>query len=323
MSTPIGNTLKVIAGGKPHRTTHTKTDTIELTPQLVRSWKNPSFQRGLRVNKKVEALALVIRTDGGIVPGVITLGVLGKDTYLLDGQHRIHAFLMSEAATGYCDVRICYCEDMAEMGEEFVNLNSRLVNLKPDDILRGMEESIQTLRTIRQSCPFIGYDMVRRSARSPVVSMAAALRCWFMSAPDTPGSASGLSAMGMAQAISSDDAETMISFLKACEAAWGRDEAYYKLWGGLNLTVCAWLYRRTVITGYSANTARLTKDEFKRCLMSLSADGSYLDWLVGRMLNDRDRSPAYTRIKAIFAKRIEEDKGAKPRLPQPAWSGGK
>jgi hypothetical protein len=48
-----------------------------------------------------------------------------------------------------------------------------------------------------------------------------------------------------------------------------------------------------------------------------------MDWLVGRMLNDRDRSPCYQRIKGIFQKRVEQEKGSKPRLPQPAWSGGK
>jgi hypothetical protein len=81
-----------------------------------------------------------------------------------------------------------------------------------------------------------------------------------------------------------------------------------------------WIYRRMVLDQYSPKTPRLTKDLFRKCLMSLSADENYLDWLVGRSLGERDRSPAYNRIKAAFAKRIEIETGKKPLMPSPAWS---
>ena len=51
---------------------------------------------------------------------------------------------------------------MAEMGDAFVALNSRLVNMRPDDILRGLEGSIPALQEIRASCPFVGYDQIRQ-----------------------------------------------------------------------------------------------------------------------------------------------------------------
>jgi len=56
--------------------------------------------------------------------------------------------------------------------------------------------------------------------------------------------------------------------------------------------------------------------------MSISADTLYLDWLVGRKLGERDRSPAYDRIKKAFVKRLEQDMGRKPSLPAPAWANG-
>lgn len=67
---------------------------------------------------------------------------------------------------------------------------------------------------------------------------------------------------------------------------------------------------------------------FRKCLMSLAADASYCDWLLGRAMGDRDRGPAYSRIKQIFTRRLLEEKlgnktTGKVPLPQPAWARGK
>jgi hypothetical protein len=69
----------------------------------------------------------------------------------------------------------------------------------------------------------------------------------------------------------------------------------------------------------------MSKLQFKRCLMALSSTTDYVDWLVGRNLGERDRAPAYRRMKGIFIKRIFEDTGQKVSLPQPSWAphGGK
>jgi hypothetical protein len=303
---------------KPHSTTHTKTDTIEVTQKVIASWKAPPFQRPLKVNQKVTELATKIEEDG-VIPGVITLGVLGKDTYLLDGQHRVHAFTLADLPLGYVDVRVHHFKDMGEMGEEFVNVNSRLVNFKPDDILRGLEESTSVLRLIKSKCSFVGYDMIRRGDRSPMVSMSMLLRTWAGSAAETPAPG-GDSALNIARVLTSEEAETICIVLKSMESAWGRDNEYARLWAALNMSLCFWLYRRTVIAKYSTVSDKITKDLFTKCLMSVSADSAYLDWLVGRKLSERDRSPAFTKLKVIFAKRIETETGKKPKLPSPAWS---
>lgn len=299
--------------------THTTLDTIEVTPDLTKSWKVPPFQRPLRINDKVMQLASKIREDGGVIPGVVVLGVLNKERYIVDGQHRREAFLLSECLTGYVDIRVLHFDDMAEMGEEYVNLNSRLVNMRPDDVLRGIEETFPTLGKIKKRCVFVGYDQIRRSEKSPVLSMSALLRCWSASSTEVPRGSCG-SALSLARTLSMEEAETCIDFLCLAYSAWGRDVAYMRLWTNLNLTLCMWLYRRLTITPYSPNTPRLTKDLFGKCLMSLSADSQYPDWLVGRNNAQRDSSPAYARIKAAFAKRIEIETGRKPRLPQPAWA---
>jgi hypothetical protein len=304
---------------QPHKTTHTATDTLLVTNAIIQSWKAPPFQRPLRINDKVRALAGEIKQSDGVIPGVITLGKLGRDTYLLDGQHRCHAFLMAELAEGYADVRLHQFSDVGEMGEEFVRLNSRLVNLRPDDILRGLEESTPQIRLIRQRCAFVAYDQVRRNEKSAVLSMSALLRCWAHAERETPTSSSG-SAATMATQITVDQADELIGALLIFDRAWGRDPEYWKLWSNLNLTLCLWLYKRTVVAPYTPATTRITKEQFYKCMTAMSAASGYLDWLVGRNLSDRDRSPAYMRIKAVVAKRYHEETGRKPRLPQPPWS---
>ena len=317
MNTP----LRLIKPTKPQRATRTKVDTILLTPIIIKSWKTPPFQRPLKVNDKVLALAEQIKMDGGVLPGILTLGILDVDTYRVDGQHRSEAFLLSELSEGYADVRYHWFDSMAEMGLEFERLNSSLVRMRPDDILRAREASSESLTKLRDKCPFIGYDMIRRRPLSPILSMATVLRCWFASESEVP-TAGGISATAAAERMTIDEADTMIGFLALADDAWGRELEYARVWSSHTLTLAMWLYRRTVIAQYSPATTRLTKDQFRKCLMSLTADGRHMDYLVGRMLNDRDRAPGYNRMKAIFARRMEPEIGKKGRLPGPAWAHG-
>lgn len=307
--------------------TRTVVDTIRFTQDTLKSWRLPEFQRPIKINEKVRALAEQLKADGGVMPGIITLGVINGTTYLVDGQHRREAFLISGLDEGYTDIRTHYFESMADAGDEFVRLNSQLVRMRPDDILRGLESSVEALRHIRQQCPFVGYDMIRRGPTSPIVSMSMILRAWRGSSTDVP-SPHGIatSAQNLAQTLTDEEARGLIDFLKLAVDGFGRDPEYARLWGSLNIILCMWLYRRMVLSQYSPKTPRLTKEVFKKCLMSLSANEDYLDWLVGRHLGERDRSPAYNKVRVAFAHRIEIETGKKPHMPAPAWashSGGR
>ncbi len=90
----------------------------------------------------------------------------------------------------------------------------------------------------------------------------------------------------------------------------------------LNLTICMWLYRRLVITPYSPKTPKFTREQFTAAIGGLSTDEGYLQWLVGRQLRDRDRSPCYQRVKSIIVRRHEAALGKKISLPAPSWVGG-
>jgi hypothetical protein len=294
---------------------------IRFTPDTLKNWRLPDFQRPIKINEKVRALAEQLKADGGVMPGIITLGIIDGATYLIDGQHRREAFMISALEEGYTDVRMHYFESMADAGEEFVRLNSQLVRMRPDDILRGLEASVPALVEIRRRCPFVGYDMIRRGPTSPIVSMSMVLRAWRGSSTDVP-SPHGVaaSASSLAQTLTDEEARPLIDFLTLAAEGFGRDPEYARLWGSLNVILCMWLYRRMVLSQYSPKTPRLTKEQFKKCMMSLSANEDYLDWLVGRHLGERDRSPAYNKIKTTFAQRIDIDTGKKPLMPSPAWS---
>lgn len=320
--TTTGTVVKLFndkVSAKARRATNTAVDTIVANAEKIGQWQIPPFQRPLRVNDKVRALAEEIKADGGVIPGVITLGKIASDTYLLDGQHRREAFLISGCTEAYMDIRIHTFTSMADMGEEFVRLNSQLVRMRPDDILRGLEATVEALGLIKKRCPFVGYDMIRRGPSAPVLSMSNVIRVWVSSGTEVPGSSIHGGVATAARDMQTDDANKLCDFLELAVSAWGRDPEYYRLWGSLNLTICAWLYRRICLTQYSAKTQRMSAGDFKKCLMALSADESYVDWLVGRQVSDVNRSPCLTRIKNIFAKRIEMDTGKKPFLPQPPW----
>lgn len=70
----------------------------------------------------------------------------------------------------------------------------------------------------------------------------------------------------------------------------------------------------------TSRAKKLDADQFRRCLMSLSASPEYMEYLVGRRVSDRDRSPAYNRLKVIFARRYWDEHKQKLLLPGPSWA---
>lgn len=310
-----------------HVAKRSKMDTISLDLRTVNGWRMPPFQRPLRINEKVRTIAADISSAGGVVPGILTVGKLlnGRDSgdYLIDGQHRIEAFRMSGCQEALADVRFIEFDSIADMGEEFVNLNSRIVAMRPDDVLRGVEGSLPTLQMIRKECPFVGYGNIRRNANdSPIVSMSLLIRVWEGSAKESPV-AQSISALTLAKDMTMESATQCRIFMQMCEEAWGRDPAVARLWGSLNLSLCMWLWRRMVLTKPTGHKRyiSLTTPQFVKCLMALGSNAAYTAWLVGRQLGDRDRPGAYARIKGIFGRRVLEEKWVERAIfPQPAWA---
>ncbi len=322
----MGNVVSISGAREAPKAVQSRMETLIITLTMAHAWKIPPFQRPLRINEKVRTVTEQIKKSETI-EGVLTLGKLKGDPslYIVDGQHRIEAFKLSELTEAIADVRICMFDTMGEMADEFVRLNTSLVKMRPDDILRGLESSVPALLQIRKSCEFVGYDNIRRSGTGPIVSMSALMRCWSAAGYETPASSnSGVSAAQLVQNLDQSSLQNLIVFLATAHAAWGRDPEYYRLWGNLNLALCMWLWNKLVIDRDRYGTKKyaiLNVTDFKRCLMSVSAEGDYLAWLPSRQLSDRDRSPCYTRLKAIFVRRLsEESKGKKIIFPAPAWA---
>lgn len=308
---------------RPHKNTGTRLDTVLVTLKVIGNWLPPPFQRPLKVNTKVEELGRTIARDGGVIPGTITLGVVEGKTYILDGQHRIKAFELSGIQEGYCDVRIHYLDSMADAGEEFVHLNSSLVRFSADDILRGLEGSSPSLQYLRKNCPFVGYGNIRRSETNAVVSASLVVRSWSASTDETPGLNSSAGNIIRQNGFDEASAKEAALFLILAHEAWGKDPIAHRLWGSVNLSICMWLYRR-LVRGYartaSSRVTPFTPERFRQCLMGLSADRIYVDWLVGRHSPTRDRSAAYGHMKRIFQRRFFEEARQRPTLPAPEWA---
>lgn len=304
-------------------------EVVSVTPDSVAEWQAPPFQRPLMETRKVLEIADSIKSDGGIIPDVITLGYLQGSSeptlYLLDGQHRRRAFVLSGCVEGIANVRYCSFASMGEMGDAFVRINTPIVRMRADDTLRAMSSSSEALQRLRRECPFIGYDHVGDRSGSTILSMAIALDIWHMSRRETPGM-DGTGVAAKLDVLSNEPADLAAAcrFFGLCYEAWNRETSSKRLWGKLNLTICAWIYRRIVIAEVTPQTRSVRVDDaqFRRCLMALAADDKYSDWLVNRGVGERNRGPAYAHVKALMMARLREDTGSKSvKLPQPAWAG--
>lgn len=322
----MNNVVQIKGSREAPKSQRSSMETIIVSVDQVQQWRVPPFQRPVRVNAKVTAMAEELKRDAVSISGIITLGKMGREgaLYVVDGQHRLEAFRISGLKEIIADVRIVHFDTMSEMAEEFVQLNTALVRMRPDDILRGLEPTSPQLQRVKTECPFVGYDNIRRNgSASPILGMSAVVRCWVSSSVETPtGNMGGMSIAAAASNLDDVSVENLVGFLHLAHAAWGRDQEYFRLWGNLNLTLCMWLWRRLVIDKERGvkRASVLTELQFKQCLMSMSADANYVDWLLGRVMGDRDRGPAYAKIKAIFAKRLSAEGIAKPLLPSPAWA---
>jgi hypothetical protein len=293
-----------------------------LTLADFEKWQQPRFQRPIKINQKVMEFADGLKKNGGVISGILTLGQLPNDAalYKVDGAHRVEAAKLCGLPEFIAEVRIIQIDNIGEMADEFVKLNSNLVRFRPDDFLRGYEENLPMLKRLREICPFIGYDHIRcASTGAPTVGVSQILRCWFGSSAETP-KVHNNAAIQLAEMVDEKELSLLTGFLLAAYNAWGHDPENYRLWATLNITVSMWMYRQIVISPRTKRTLSLNVHDFGKCLMSVSASRSYVDWLVGRNVVERDRSPCYTRLKAIFMKRVMDDGlERRPMFPQPMW----
>lgn len=304
---------------EPLRARSSRLETIELTSEMCDSWKRPVWQREITRNSKVSEISREI-LETRVIPGTLTIGEFDGKQWRIDCQHRIHAFEASGIDSAYADVRFLTCDSQAEMAEEYNRLNSHAVKMRPDDYLRALELQYSNLALVRDRCPFIGYDKARRELTvSPILGMGSVLRYWFGSATDVPIGGTG-QPRELAQQLTNVEADYLCEFLLLALEFWTRDPAYSVLWGRLNMVLTMWVFRRSVASlAFRSNEDRVPRQVFAECMRALRMDPGYLDWLHGRILNQRDRGPAYARLRKIMTRAITKT-GVRVSLPTPAWA---
>ena len=304
---------------KAHKGTKTRADYALVNHEVVESWERPFFQRPININRKVKDLAShIAASNPPALPGVIWLAVYDGRIWIVDGQHRKKSFLISGVPEAFADIMYFYPDSLAEMGQKFRDLNRNLVSMEADDQLRSLEEDVESLKEIRRVCPFIVYG--REKKKKTTLSMSVAIRAWFGALTDIPTWPSEAS-YELVTNLNKEMTEDLTFFMNLCHSAWGDEPRKAKLWGFLNLIVCAWLYRRLVLSPNSSRSVKLTAKEFQACLVAIGNDQEYVDWLVGRNVAVRDRSPCYTRVKSIIVDYLAQaNKGVRPSLPAPDWA---
>jgi hypothetical protein len=327
-------TIVPIRGAKEApRSEQSTMDTLILTPGIMSSWVLPPFQAPLKVNAKVRMVADELLQQSGTpaIVGVITLGILkghGGKYWLIDGQHRREAVLLAAVSQVFADVRIMHFDTMEEMAQEYLKLNSPISRKTPDDQLRALQESSPALQLISKECPWVGYRYIRANPDSPIVGMSAVLRRWYASGKESPAVSGGAGgAAEIAHRLTQEDAAEIVRFLKVAFAAWGKDIENARLWGSLNVVMSMWLWRVLVLDHDRSGSRRyvaITEDQFRQCLMAASADKTYVDWLLGRNMAERDRAPCYRRLRTIFMLRLHsaglsDARGRPIKMPQPTW----
>lgn len=315
--------------------------TMLIEPDRLAEWKRPIFQRPFVKTKRVEEIVGAMQLEAAkdpreacaIIEGVVTLGIVGKDTYLVDGQHRLGSFALAAkelmehggvlVRQALVDVRVRRFDSLKDMADAFINLNSQLNPTKPDDIMRSLAASNEYLAEIAEKCPFVGYDLTGANKKIKLLSMSSAIRTWFGSGGIVP--ANGPSALEIVRKyLDRNQADMMMAFYGAAmEAGWAH-EPFKRLWGSLNLGINMWIYRRTVLGetmrfGQGGHKPMvLTREQYIVCMRSLM-EPEYMDWLVGRQLRFQDRNPCYAHIREHFTVALKQLGVEAPRFPQAQW----
>ena len=170
---------------------------MAVTRKTIEGWAKPDFQRPVAENKNLGELAVQIQDQGWLLTAIY-LGIWMGKTYLVDGQHRMQAFIASGLEQMSVPVITKYYLDgakgLAAMCEDFLRINSHIKNPTANDMLKALEGKNSHIKEIRTNCPFVGYTHLRRTESAPILGMAQAIRALVVSRQEIPGSWMGKSA---------------------------------------------------------------------------------------------------------------------------------
>jgi hypothetical protein len=306
--------LSLVKATPEEKKIRTKSEVVVIDKAFIESLKKPPSQRELRVTKPVKELIEEYKNGREEHSGTIVVGVVDKELYLLDGQHRIYCQTASGVTEMLASVKWHWFDTLEELAVEWARLNRQLSRTTPNDVLKAEEGQCEALQIIRsKTAGKVGYH-------SKSLSMSQILRMWSATSSEVPTTTGGAAALIVAKGMSAEEADRLAEFINLCYSAWGRDKEVAVLWNVPNLITCAWLYRRLIVNPSKiSRSSNFTKALFKECLMALAAESSYLSFLKGRNWVPQMRSPVYIRIRDIIAKRYKQETGIRCKLPQANW----
>lgn len=293
-----------------------RSEVVVVTVALVNSWERPDFQRMFKQTKNVvDATNQIGRTEE--IPGTIWIGVWEGRSYVVDGQHRIEAFLGANIAEALASVAFKAFDSYDAMARFYRMINTPLRSFSAQDNLKAAAVEYESLRIIEREATFASWYKPKRNS-GKTIQISSMVRFWGMARSDAPGGSAQV--VAVAAGMNKLAAHRLCVFGSLCHDAWGTDSGYAALWGGLNFPVVLWLYARTVLRDPepSLRVTRLDQPAFKKALVSL-CDESYVDWLRGRNSLQNFRSPCYNKIKQRFKATLEK-RGERLTLPSPDWA---
>lgn len=325
------------------RTLRTHVGLVEVTAASWEKWRNPfgekvgpngedGFQRTIQRNKYVIEVAHTISSTG-IIPGQIVIGIFQGILWLIDGQHRRESFTI--AVLGECGVtritKACanikyeVFDTWAAMSDRYVELQRKIRGNSPNDMLKGLEASTESLQVLRKRFPAVGYTSTRPDSKHHKgrVSAKAALQAWYGSKPETPGRKTP-PPFEIAKQLTVEEAHQLANFLRLAHSAWAFDPNYLNLWGSLNLTLCLWLYRRCVLDPVQG-FPDLTPEQFASCLTALPSEkiggvNPYAMFLYRKGLRELDRGPVYMQVTRVFTATLRANHKLRVKFPKPEWA---
>lgn len=309
---------------------------IKLTPDVIKSWLTPYWQRPVRFNAKgrqlTEDIKLTRKLDSVMIVGVVKKRNGKFDLYLVDGHHRKAAFLRSGAPYMDIDVKFVYVDKVEELSPLYLNCQEQITKSTANDNLQGLAVTNEVLQHIKSKCEFITYEGVRLGTIAHSINMSTVVQIWYDSMLDPPKKNTltpSVSITELAKKLTVDDADHIVQFMTLCRDNFEFKKLSSGLWLHINLVLCLWLFRVLVLRevwegGEVYKVKHLTPRQFGVGLLGLKNDKYYLTLMRKKLNSSVDRKEAYQSIAKLFASNLRScGVVSNPKLPRPQWAYGK
>lgn len=217
-----------------------------LSKEYLSSLIVPAYQRQQYLNAKRAPKIRAKIQASAMIPGIVyicEIDELSVRDVIHDGQQRTAIALTTAHDSFTAHVIRCRFETVAEAAEDYEELNSKVVNHKPDEMLKASAYRLPRLLRL-MDLDFLTYSSARSGAAK--VSVATALRAWRSAASIEAPIQTTVGVADIARTLSDQDVDGLTCFLRTVRESWGALKEHRGLYNVANLTITMWLYRMMV-----------------------------------------------------------------------------